>query len=341
MHNKPLIISAPEPRSIDLIFSTESLTKLHATHEVLEVQPDALIDLDTETLGRARFILGQPPLSLATLKKMKQLRCIFNVESNLLNNMPYDYLFHNGIHVVTTGAVFAEPVAEIGLAMALCLARDVVDADLAFRKGTEKWGGAGNAASRLLSRSKVGIIGFGDLGKAIGSLLEGFRAEISVYDPWLPPSFLVDAGVKPQSLENILSESDTIFVVASVTTENQGFLNKESFAKMKPGAALILLSRAEVVNFDDLMNAVRSGNIVAASDVFPQEPLPIQHPVREIPGFLRSAHRAGALDSAYKKMGEMVLEDIDLLNRGLPPMRCKRAERETVSRMRSKPVSKN
>lgn len=341
MHSKPLIISAPEPRSIGLIFSKESLAKLHATYEVLEVQPGALVDLDAETLGRARFILGQPPLSLETLKQMKQLRCIFNVESNLLNNMPYDYLFHNGIHVVTTGAVFAEPVAEIGLALALCLARDVVDADLAFRKGTEKWGGAGNTASQLLSRSKVGIIGFGDLGKAIARLLEGFRAEISAFDPWLPPSFLVDAGVKSESLENILTESDTIFVVASVTTENQGFLNKESFAKMKPGAAFILLSRAEVVDFDDLMNAVRSGNIVAASDVFPQEPLPAEHPVREIPGFLRSAHRAGALDSAFKKMGEMVLEDMDLLNRGLPPMRCKRAERETVSRMRSKPVSQN
>ncbi len=58
-------------------------------------------------------------------------------------------------------------------------------------------------------------------------------------------------------------------------------------------------------------------------------------------GFLRSAHRAGALDSAFKQMGEMVLEDMDLMDRGLPPMRCKRAERETVSRMRSKPVERN
>ena len=54
-----------------------------------------------------------------------------------------------------------------------------------------------------------------------------------------------------------------------------------------------------------------------------------------------SAHRAGALDSAFKKMGDMVLEDMALMDRGLPPMRCKRAERETVSRMRSKPVSVN
>jgi len=299
------------------------------------------LDLDTAVLSQARYILGQPPLTQTTLEKMKQLRCIFNVESNLLNNMPYDYLFQNGIHVVTTGAVFAEPVAELGLALALNLSRDVVDADIAFREGSEKWGAEGNQASRLISRSTVGIIGFGDLGKAIARLLEGFRAEVVVYDPWLPASMLIETGVKPVSLDTLLTQSDTVFVVAAVTSENQGFLNKSAFSKMKKGAAFILLSRAEIVDFDDLQAAVQAGNIVAASDVFPQEPLDKNHPVRKLPGFLRSAHRAGALDSAFKKMGEMVLEDMQLIDNGLPPMRCKRAERETVGRMRSKPVIQN
>ena len=89
------------------------------------------------------------------------------------------------------------------------------------------------------------------------------------------------------------------------------------------------------------MAAVERGHIVAASDVFPEEPLARDHPVRKLPGFLRSAHRAGALDVAFKRMGDMVLEDMDLIDRGLPPLRGKRAERETVSRMRSKPVDRN
>ena len=66
---------------------------------------------------------------------------------------------------MTTGAVFAEPVAELGLAMALNLARNIVDADLAFRNGAELWGGDGNQTARLLSGSEIGIIGFGDLGR--------------------------------------------------------------------------------------------------------------------------------------------------------------------------------
>jgi phosphoglycerate dehydrogenase-like enzyme len=110
---------------------------------------------------------------------------------------------------------------------------------------------------------------------------------------------------------------------------------------MRPGAAFVLLSRADVVDFDALMAAVASGHIRAASDVFPEEPMPPGHPVRALPGFLRSAHRAGALDLAFLRMGDMVLEDMALLDRNLPPVRCKRAERETVARLRSRPVSVN
>ena len=139
----------------------------------------------------------------------------------------------------------------------------------------------------------------------------------------------------------MLGESDTVFVVAAVTGENQGFLGAAALARMRPGAALVLLSRADVVDFEALMAAVRAGRIVAASDVFPEEPLPAGHPVRSLPGFLRSAHRAGALDVAFRRMGDMLLEDMALLDRGLPPLRCKRAERETVGRMRSRPVTRN
>lgn len=338
---KPLVICAPHPRTIDLIFTASQKAVLFDQYEILEVEPDEIDHLSDEALGKACYILGQPPLALETLKRMHRLKCILNVESNLINNMPYEYLFEKGIHVITTGAVFAEPVAEIGLAFALCLARNVISADIDFQNGQERWGGDGNASARLITGSKTGIIGFGDLGRSLARVLSGFRTEISAYDPWLPPSILQDQGVRAASLDEVLTTSDFLFVVASVTAENRGFLDAKAFAKMKQGSAFILLSRAEIVNFEDLMAAVSSGHIVAASDVFPDEPLAQDHPVRKLKGFIRSAHRAGALDSAFKKMGDMVLEDMALMDQGLPPMLCKRAERETVSRMRSRPVSKN
>jgi phosphoglycerate dehydrogenase-like enzyme len=338
---RPLVISAPEPRSLDLIFSPDQKQKLFREYEIVETKSEQFASLSEDILARARYIIGQPAISGETLAQLTGLRCVFNVESNLINNMPYDTLFQRGIHVVTTGAVFAEPVAEMGVGLVLDLFRGITDSDVAFREGKELWGGDGNGSARLLSGADIGIVGFGELGRALNRVLSGFRAKIKVYDPWLPPSVLLENNVIPSGPEEVLAQSDAVFVVAAVTSENRGFLSTDSFSKMRRGAAFILLSRADVVDFPALTAAVESGHIVAASDVFPEEPLAPNHPVRQLKGFIRSAHRAGALDVAFTRMGDMVLEDMALMDRGLPPMRCKRAERETVSRMRSRPVDKN
>ena len=337
----PIVISAPEPRTLDLIFTPEALARFRTRYRVVETGAGRVGELSPEILAGARYIVGQPALSEDLLSRLAALRCVFNVEGNLFDNMPYGQAFARGIHVVTTAAVFAEPVAELGLALALNLARDVIEADIAFREGRELWGLEGCRTARLLGGSEVGFIGFGELGRALHRLLAGFRTRTRAFDPWLPDAVLARSGVEPASLDTVLAESDFVFVVASVTSENEGFLGAESFSKMRKGAAFILLSRAAVVDFDALTDAVRSGKIVAASDVFPSEPLERDHPVRTLPGFIRSAHRAGALDSAFKAMGDMVLDDMALMDRGLPPVRCKRAERETVSMMRSKPVDKS
>ena len=341
MIQKPVVLCAPEPRSLDLIFTKADRSLLDQSYQLEEMSATQVDAIDDKLAGSISYIIGQPALSQNTLERMTRLKAIFNVESNLINNMPYHYLFERGIYVLTTGSVFAQPVAELGLAMALCLARDVVTADAAFQQGQEQWGGDSNQQARLLSASNIGIIGFGDLGRAIAQLLSGFRASVSVYDPWLPAATLTEAGVKPATLDELMSDSDTVFVVASVTSDNQHFINTELLSKMKHRASLVLLSRAEVVDFDDLVQFVKQGKILVASDVFPEEPLPSDHPVRTLDGFLRSAHRAGALDSAFKKMGQLVLDDMSLMDRDLPPIRCKRAERETVSRMRSMPVTNN
>lgn len=338
---KPLIISAPDPRDLDLIFSNDARKALFDNYRIVESEADELDQLDPAILSQASYVLGQPPISDELLGKLTSLRAVLNVEGNLFDNMPYDTLFARGIHVLTTMAVFAEPVAELGLAMALNLARGIIDADQAFNTGDEKWGLEGNHNTRLLSGTDVGFVGFGELGKAINKLLAGFQPNVIAYDPWLPASVLMQQGVSPASLDTVLKGSDFVFVVASVTSENEGFLSANQFASMRAGAALILVSRAAVVNFDDLIDAVESGHIVAASDVFPEEPLSRNHRVRKTKNFIRSAHRAGAMDIAFKRMGDMVLEDMALMDRGLPPMRCKRAERETVGMMRSKPVEKS
>jgi phosphoglycerate dehydrogenase-like enzyme len=334
---RPLVFCIPEPRTLDLIFEETHLTELRHAFRLVEGD---VSDLETR-IGEIDFIIGQPPLSSALLARASRLRAILNVESNFLDNMDYDQCFARGIHVLSTGKVFAQPVAEIGLGLALALERNIVGADRDFRAGKELWGGDSNRDARLLSGGEIGFIGFGDLGRALNKLLMPFRARVRAYDPWLPPSALHEVQVEPATLDEVLTHSDVIFVVAGVTTENGGFLGAGEFAKMRRGTSFVLLSRAGVVDFAALMAAVASGHIRAASDVYPEEPLPLDHPVRKLDQFILSAHRAGALDSAFKDMGRMVLEDLQLMSRGLPPTAMRRAERETVQRFRSKPVAKN
>ncbi len=104
---RPLVLCCPWPRSMELIFTPERLADLRARYRLVDTTDADLPGLGDHLLGQVRYIIGQPPLDDRTLGRLSSLRCIFNVESNLINNMPYDQVFARGIHVVTTGAVFA------------------------------------------------------------------------------------------------------------------------------------------------------------------------------------------------------------------------------------------
>jgi phosphoglycerate dehydrogenase-like enzyme len=109
---------------------------------------------------------------------------------------------------------------------------------------------------------------------------------------------------------------------------------------MQPGAALVLVSRAAVVDFDAMLDSAAKGHIRVATDVYPEEPLGAKHRARSTDNIIMCAHQAGALESAIRQIGKLVVADAELIARGLPPIVCKPAQPETVGLMRSKPVSK-
>jgi len=157
---RPIVISVPEPRSLDLIFSKDNEAILRRDYRIFEGQGPTVSNVVADHIGEASFIIGQPDLPRQILQQAKKLKAIFNVETNFLDNMDYEYCFSRGIHVLTTGRVFAIPVAEIGLGLALSVERNIVGADRAFRAGKELWGGEGNTEARLMSGGNIGFIGF-------------------------------------------------------------------------------------------------------------------------------------------------------------------------------------
>ena len=335
------VIFDPEPRTAEDIFSAEDKKAFFAGYDVVEWRGEDRESFYAEHLPDAEVVISQQPMEKSRLDIAPKLRCIINVETNFLPNVDYETCFQRGIHVIAPSSVFAAPVAEIGLGMALSLARGIHTAHGDFVAGRELYGLDGNHEAELLAGADVGFVGFGDLGRAVHKLLAGFQPKIRAFDPWLPDGVLERYGVIPASLDEVLSKSRFVFVVATITTENAHLLNAEKLGLMQQGAKLLLLSRAAVADFDALKHFAGTGRIHVATDVFPEEPVPADDPIRTVPNILFSAHRAGALTSALQNIGKLTLEDLGQIARGLPPIACKRAERETVMRLRSKPIDKS
>ena len=90
------------------------------------------------------------------------------------------------------------------------------------------------------------------------------------------------------------STNKFIFILAGVTSENEGFINKEKLELIEKDSSVILVSRAEVLDFEEFINMAEKNNFRAAVDVFPEEPVPKNSSLRKIKNILFSAHRAGA-----------------------------------------------
>ncbi len=340
MAAKPVIVIDPQPRGLDEIFEADVRARLEALGEL--VIHDGAGRMPAERLERhlpdMALLIGQTDMPKERLDRAKNLRAIINVETNFLQNVDYETCFQRGIHVLAPSSAFAKPVAEMALGMAIDLCRGVTAADRAMRAGNEKWLLDGAAGCFSLYGSAVGLIGFGDLGRAFAPLLAPFGCTVKVYDPWLSDHFVKSFGVQPASLDEVLSTSRVIAIFAGVTSENQGFLGRRELELIQPGSAVLLMSRAAVVDFPEFLRQIEAGRFRAATDVFPDEPAPAGHPARKIEGLLLSPHRAGALPDSLYEIGRQTVADAELILRGLPPLSCRRAQRETVGLSRSKPI---
>ena len=338
---KLIVISDPFPRTLDLIFTKKKLKELKTKYKVLTVPKNNSYKFYEKNIHNATFIMGQPNLDKKLLLKAKKLKAIINVESNFMDNIDYDYCFKKRIHVIATSPVFSKPVAEIALGMTLSLLRNIHNAHLDFVKGREKYGLESNLKASLLSEKKIGLLGFGDLARSLYPLLLPFTKDINVYDPWISKKKIKQFGFNSMSLNQMFKKCEIIYVLAAVTTKNKNLIDKKLLNKMKPNSLFVLMSRAAVVNFKDLIKRVKKGDLLFATDVFPKEPVTKNDPIRKVKNVLFSAHRAGALESAFFNMGNIVLKDMNLISRNLQPKFCKIAQPKTVNLLASKPVAIN
>jgi phosphoglycerate dehydrogenase-like enzyme len=330
--NKALVVVDPHFRRMSEIFCPATLARLDEKFEVAWGKDRPMpLDAVEEVLPKATAIVCGEWRYGNLLRKATSLRGIFDVSGGFPRNLDYAECFARQIRVLSVAPCFARVVAEMALGMTLAASRGIASGDRAMRTNTERWLHAGNVGAFMLYDKPVGFVGYGSIARTLQPLLNPFGCKTMAYDPWLSDGYLRSQGVEPASLEQLLENSKVIFVLAVPTAENHFLLSRRLLERIQPGAVLVVVSRAHVLDFDALTELVLAGRFQAAIDVFPMEPLDAHHPIREAAGAVLSAHRAGAVHEALRQIGETVVDDLEAISRGLPPQRMQVAQPELIS----------
>ena len=259
---RPLIFLDPYPRTRTMVFPPRVSDALKAQARVVchfgSRAPDELVDA---ILPDVSIIVGQTRMGKARLARAVNLKAILNVKGNWEPNIDYPEAQRRGIHVLSAAPAMAPAVAEYCLSQAINLGRGFSNADRLFREHREAYGIEGNRRAYTLYGARVGLVGFGNLGQSLVPLLEPFGCVISAYDPWLPKTEFGKHRVHPASLDDVIETSRFLFLLAGVTTENAGFLDRDTLSRIQDDASVILASRAEIIDFDALLEFAAAGAI--------------------------------------------------------------------------------
>lgn len=226
------------------------------------------------------------------------------------NNIDVPSCTRRGIPVGNTPGVLTGATADLTLALLLGTARQLVRSAEAVKAGRwQTWEPMGYTGPDVYG-STVGIIGMGRIGTAVARRLAGFNTRILYYDPDCGP-IPDDIEATCVDLDTLLAESDFVTLHTPLTPETRELMNRDRFRKMKPTATLINTSRGEVVNQDDLLEALRDGVIgYAGLDVTVPEPLPSDHPLLALPNVTILPHIGSASIPAREKMSTMAAENL-------------------------------
>jgi D-3-phosphoglycerate dehydrogenase len=163
----------------------------------------------------------------------------------------------------------------------------------------------GEAWGSFLWGKKVGLIGFGRIGKAVARRLQGWDVELLVHDPFVDGADVRARGGTPVSFEELLRDSDIISLHTVANASNRHMINDQTLALVKHSAILINSARGALVDLDALNAALIDDRIAgAALDAFETEPPPIHHPIFQHPRVLATPHSSAWVYETFVKIGE-------------------------------------
>jgi phosphoglycerate dehydrogenase-like enzyme len=332
---KPVAILDPQWRRLDELFSTYDLNRLRDMCDVVWGQdghmPEEML---SENLAQAQFYLSANPIFNAShADRARNLRAIIELYGAFPDTVDYQACFAHGVEVLSTGPGMRGAVAEMALAMALAGARGLVQEHENFRAGQEHWFSDNDETDFSLYGANIGFVGFGQIARELSRLLKPFDPKIMAYDPWIDPASAEAHGARLGALDEVARFSRCLFVTAAPTRSNAGLVDARTIAALPNSALVVVVSRAHVVDFPALTDAVRRGAIRAAIDVHPVEPPPLDDPIRSLPDVILSPHRAAAVKDGRQLMGRLIVQDIERMIAGQTPANLARARPENIGEL--------
>ena len=192
-----------------------------------------------------------------------------------------------GIPITNTPGMFGGEVADVAMGYVIALARHTVEIDRGVREGI--WP---KPRGLSLAGRTVAIVGYGDIGRNTARRLLAADMKVIAYDPFVEGSSL-EAGVSLAQWPQRLDEADFVVVNCALTASSHHMLNARAFAAMKTGVRVVNVGRGPVIDEQALIAALANEQVhSAALDVFEQEPLPLDSPLRSHPGCIFGSHNA-------------------------------------------------
>lgn len=314
----PVVVAVVPEALFAEFFSADDEARLAAASARLGgsfVRVDRLADAAPDEVRVIITSWGIAPFDTAVLESLPKLALVAHTGASV-KAFATEELFDRGVLVTQAGAGMARSVAEVSLAFTLALLHRVPEMHNGLRDGG--WYDVGVGAQHEILDAPIAVIGASRTGRAYLELIRALGARALLVDPTLDRAAASALGAELVTLDDALTRARIVAVHAPTLPETHHLIGRRELALMPDGAGLVNTARSWLVDENALIDEVRTGRLSAAIDVFDEEPLGAEHPLRSLPGALLTPHRAAGTTEGRLRQGRIVADELDDFAAGRP-----------------------
>ncbi|MBN7761571.1 hydroxyacid dehydrogenase [Nitratireductor aquibiodomus] len=295
----------------------EAALKQHGRlHFLSELTEAALI----EQVGdkTALIVRGAAPVTARVIDAAPRLKIIARTGVGY-DSVDVAHATARGIPVAYTPGAGSRAVAEAAMTFMLTLVKRLPEWNDGLKRGD--WQARYDRQGDDLDGKRLGIIGFGQIGRLLAEMARPFNMCVAAFDPYAPQETLDERGVARVSLDEIYATSDIISLHCPQTPETTGLIDAAAVRAMKRGCYLINLARGGVIeSLDVLHDGLTSGQLAGVGlDVFDPAPPDTTHPIFSLPNCVVAPHALATTKGAMDRIFATSVSDVIAVFKGRPP----------------------